>query len=200
MPFYNTPMAKLEAVNICLSAMGEPTVNSLDSAAIDAQMASDIIDETARSVQGIGWHWNREQHTLTPDSNGYLTLPANVLRVDTAGANKSTDVVQRNFRLYNRGDDTYVFSKPIVVDMYVALPFEDIPFAAKNFVAIRSARLLQQRALGSETLYKFDAADEQRAWAVLCQEEAEVSDGNMLYDSWSTSSIMNRAFFSRGAY
>jgi len=84
--------------------------------------------------------------------------------------------------------------------MYVALPFEDMPFAAKQFVSIRSARLLQQRVLGSDTLYKFDSADENRAWTVLCQEEAEVSDANMLYDNWSTSSIMNRSSFSRGAY
>jgi len=200
MPFYNTPMTKLEAVNICLSSMGEPTVNSLDSAAIDAQMASDIVDETARSVQAIGWHWNREKHTIEPDGNGYLTLPANTLRVDTAGSYVTTDVIQRGTRLYNRGDDTYIFSAPLELDMYVALPFEDMPFAAKQFVSIRSARLLQQRVLGSDTLYKFDSADENRAWTVLCQEEAEVSDANMLYDNWSTSSIMNRSSFSRGAY
>ena len=50
MAYFNTPMTKLEAVNICLSSMGEPVINSLDNASVDAQIASDLIDEVGRTV------------------------------------------------------------------------------------------------------------------------------------------------------
>lgn len=200
MSFPITPLTKLDAVNICLSSMGEPTVNTLDGAAVDAQMASDLVDETSRSVQGIGWHWNREKHTLSPNANSEIILPANTLRVDTIDDSKSTDVVQRGGKLFDVENSTYTFDDELKVEIYVQLAFEDLPFAAKQFITMRAARLLQQRLLGSETLYKFAAQDEQRAWTVLMQEETETADGNMLYDSWSTQKIVTRGYFSRGGF
>jgi hypothetical protein len=200
MSFPISPMTKLEAVNICLSSMGEPVVNSLDGAAIDAQMASDIIDETSRSVQGHGWHWNREKHTLSPNVANQIMLPANTLRIDSVDDSRSVDVVQRGTKLFNVGTASFTFDKEIRVEVYVQLTFEDLPFAAKQFIAMRAARILQQRLLGAESLFKFTTQDEQRAWITLMQEECEVADGNMIHDSWSTSSIVNRSYFSRGAY
>ena len=193
-------MTKLEAVNICLSSMGEPTVNTLDGAAVDAQMASDLIDETSRTVQSMGWHWNREKHTLSPDAQSQISLPANTLRVDTVDLDQEIDVVQRGLKLFDVENSTYAFDSELVVEIYVQLPFEDLPQAAKQFITMRAARLLQQRLLGSETLYKFHAQDEQRAWVVLMQEETETADGNMLYDSWSTRKIVTRGYFSRGGF
>ncbi len=200
MSFPITPLTKLDAVNICLSTMGEPTVNTLDGAAVDAQMASDLVDETSRSVQGIGWHWNREKHTLSPNVNSEIILPANTLRVDTVDYDRTTDVVQRGGKLFDVENSTYTFSKELKVEVYVQLSFEELPFAAKQFITMRAARLLQQRLLGSETLYKFSAQDEQRCWTVLMQEETEVADGNMLYDSWDTRKIVSRGYFSRGGF
>jgi len=199
--YYDTPMTKLEAVNICLSSMGEPVVNTLDGAAIDAQMAGDLIDETARSVQGMGWHWNRERHTLTPNVSKEVVLPANTIRVDTVDDSKSVNVVYRNGKLFDVENATFQFDQTeLKLEIYVVLPFEQLPFAAKQFITARAARLLQTRLLGSDTLNKFNTADEQRAWVALMQEEAETYDGNMLTDSWSTKSIISRGYFARGAY
>lgn len=198
MSFPISPMTKLEAVNICLSSMGEPVVNSLEGAAIDAQMAADLVDETSRSVQAHGWHWNREKHTLSPNVANEILLPANTLRIDSVDESRSVDVVKRGTRLFDVTRASYTFDKTVRVEVYVQLVFEELPFAAKQFVAMRAARLLQQRILGSDTLHKFTTQDEQRAWITLMHEECEVADGSMLYDSNSTSSIVNRTFFVRG--
>lgn len=200
MAYYNTPMTKLEAVNIALSSMGEPVVNSLDSASVDAQMASDLIDETSRSVQGRGWYWNRERHTLIPNVNNEIILPANTIRIDTIEYNRADAVVQRGLKLFNLSDNSFKFDTELTVELYVMLPFEDLPMAAKQYVAYRAARTLQQRLLGSETLSKFNQEEEQRAYLTLMQEEAEVADYNMLHDSWQTQSILTRGTFSRGGY
>jgi hypothetical protein len=200
MSFPITPLTKLDAVNICLSTMGEPTVNTLDGAAVDAQMASDLIEESSRSVQGMGWHWNREKHTISPNFASQIILPANTIRVDTVDESKTVDVVQRGGKLFDVENATYTFTDPVKVEIYVQLQFEELPFAAKQLITMRAARLLQQRLLGSETLQKFTVVDEQKAWIVLMQEEAETADGNMLYDSWSTRNIVTRGYFSRGAF
>lgn len=193
-------MTKLQAVNVCLSAMGEPKINSLDDAAIDAQMAIDIVDETTLSVQTTGWHWNTEKHTLSPSTDGYIYVPENTIAVDTIESDYGVDVVQRGLRLFNRETSSFIFNKPLTVSLIVCLDYDDVPMAAKQFISIRAARIFQQRALGSDTLYKFDGADETRAWAVLMQAEAESQDANVLRDNWSTASIMNRSHFSRGSY
>ena len=132
--------------------------------------------------------------------SGEIVLPANTARIDTINYDRAIDVVQRGLRLYNRGDNTYTFADAVNVEIYVLLPFEDIPLAAKNFITYKAARIFQQRVLGSETLSKFTQQDEQRAYITLLQEEAEVGDFNMLSDSWQTSSILSRGTFSRGSY
>lgn len=200
MAYFDTPMSKLDAVNICLSAMGEPAINSLDTAGIDAQMASDLIDETSRNVQGMGFHWNRETRSISPDVNGWIVLPANTLRIDTVENDRSVNVVQRGLRLYDLINNTFIFDKALKIETIVTLQFEELPFAAKNFITYRAARLMQQRSLGSETLQKFNQQDEQRAWVLLLQDEADTQDASMLNDSWSTASILNRGFFARGVY
>lgn len=198
MPYYNTPMTKLDAVNICLSSMGEPVINSLDGASVDAQMAADLIDEMSRSIQGQGWHWNRERHTLSPNTNQEILLPPNTARIDTIDLDKRVDVVQRGGRLFNRDTNSYTFDKPLSLEIYVILPFEDLPLAAKSHVTYRAARTLQQRILGSEVLSKFAGSEEQRSYIVLLQEEAEVADYNIIYGNRSTSSILSRVHFNRG--
>lgn len=201
MTYLNSPMTKLAAVNICLSAMGEPVINSLEAPATDAQMCSDIVDEVTRSVQSICWHWNNEKHTFSPDTDGFIKLPGNTLRVDSIDASRDVDVIQRGLRLFDRGTNSYVFTIPLTVDLYVCLEYEDMPFAAKQYVTARAARTTQQRLLGSDTLYKFDTADETKAFAVLMQEEAESMDANVLYDSNSTSMMLVRSSaFYRGPF
>lgn len=194
-----SPTTKLKAVNICLSAMGEPVINSLDDAAIDAQMASDIVDETSESVQTIGWYWNTETHTLKPDINGNLVLPANTIRVDPVDLSLG-NIVQRGGKLFNTDTASFQFTTPVKLTLSVLLTFDDLPMSAKQFIAMRAARVFQQRLLGSDTLYKYGAADENRAYAVLMQEEAETRDSNLLRGNWSTQAIVHRGFFSRGAY
>lgn len=187
-----TAMTKLDAVNISLSAMGEPKISTLDGAAVDAQIASDLIDETSRSVQSRGWHWNRERLTLQPDVFGIIKIPANTSRIDTIESNVDTDVVIRGDRLYNRREASFIFELPLILEVYVFLEFEELPYSAKQYITMRASRLFQQRVLGSPVLSEYSQDEERQAYLTLVQDEHEVADYNMLTDSWQTVSILNR--------
>lgn len=200
MAYYNAPMTKLEAVNVCLSSMGEPVINSLDNASVDAQMASDLVDEMSRTIQSRGWYWNRERHTITPNLAGEIVLPANIIRIDTIEYDRSTEVIQRGLKLFNKEDNSYQFTLPLTVELYVILSFEELPLAARLLVTYRAARVLQERLLGSSTLSQFAKDAEQSAYLTLLQEETETGDYNMLSDSWQTQSILSRSTFARGNY
>ncbi len=200
MSYYTTPMSKLEAINIILSSIGEPEIVILDGAGIDAQRASDLIDEVSRSTQIKGWHWNRETQTLSPDADGFINLPNNVAKVDTTKAFAMYDVVQRGQRLFNRTDNTYVFTLPLELDIYVILPFEDLPPSVKDYVTAQAAVTLQQRVLGAISLDSFLSEKLATTYAEMVRDEMQVADPNILKDNWSTRGIVSRGWFRRGAY
>ena len=190
-------MTKLDAVNICLSAMGEPKISSLDGSAIDAQIASDLIDETSRSVQSRGWHWNRDRYNLSPNVAGEIAVPSNTARIDTIEGDKSTDIVVRAGKLFNKANNSNVFEKSLTLEIYVFLEFDDLPYAAKQYITMRSARLFQQRVLGSPVLSEYSQEEERQAFLTLLQDDLEVGDYNMLWDSNDTLAIVDRANFAR---
>ena len=192
-----TAMTKLDAVNICLSAMGEPKINSLDGSAIDAQIASDLIDETSRSVQSRGWHWNRDKYLLAPNVAGEIVIPSNTARIDTVDGDTNTDVIVRGGKLFDKDTNSTIFTLPLTLEIYVFLEFDDMPYAAKQYITMRSARLFQQRVLGSPVLSEYSQEEERQAYLILLQDETETGDYNMLYDSASTTAILDRSNFSR---
>lgn len=186
------PTTKLEAVNVCLTNIGEAPVASLTGLQVDAQVASSIIDEVSREVQSNGWHWNTEVHTISPNISNQIILPANTLRVDTVEKDRSRDVIQRGMKLYDRKDNTYTFTGSLRLHLTIALDFDEIPEAARRYITMRSSRVFQERTLGSESLSKFNRGDEQQAWALLQHEEAETGDHNMITDSYSTYTTVAR--------
>lgn len=189
-----TPTTELEAINTMLSTIGEAPVNTVeDNGIVDAVIARQILRATSREVQARGWHFNTEKaYPITPDTEGFLLLPATVLRCDTVETYQDTDVVVRGNRLYDRKNHTFTFEKPVKVDMVILLPFEDMPEVARYYVTVRSSRIFQERVVGSESLSRFNGQDELRAKVALEDYEAETADYNMLTDNYSVARVLNR--------
>lgn len=184
---------KLQAVNTMLSAIGEPPVNTLSSQRADSNIAEQILDEVSRDVQGYGWHFNTEENiTLTPDSDGYIKISNNIVRVD-ADPNRywNIDLVLRGDRLYDRVTNSYVFSGPIVINRIVLLEFPEMPEAARNYIAIRAARIFCDRMLGSEKHHVFNNQDEMMALVRMRSYENDTADYS-IFDEYSTLSAVNR--------
>lgn len=187
---YLTPTTELEAVNTILRVMGDSPVSTLDTAdpeSAEAAIALQTLRHESRSVQTKGWHWNTEiELTVTPDVNGYINLPTNCLRVDSLaylGGGPVSDVVVRGTRLYDRKKHTYVFPQPFKVDMVIMLPFEDLPEAARRFIAMIAAHRHQTQQLGSTTKANFSAEEVAEARLDLEQAEGETSDFNQLHNN-----------------
>jgi hypothetical protein len=190
-----TPTSELDAVNLMLQVIGESPLSSLsDTTVVYAVIAQQVLSETSRAVQSKGWHFNTEENfPLLPDlSTKEINTPLNCLRVDTTGADASTDVVQRGKRLYDRTKHTFQFDKGLKVEMVVLLPFEDLPETARHYIAVRAARIFQARTVGSETLYSFTAQDERDALVNLKKAEGITADHNILTDNWTVARSLQR--------
>jgi len=189
-------MTELEAVNTMLVTIGEQPVSSLDNLAglQDASIAKQILSNTSRAVQSKGWVFNLDlQVTYTPDANGEINLGSNVLRIDTTSKVRSTtkDIVERGGKLYDRENNTSIFTDSIKVDRVIVLNFDDLPEAARRYIAARSARVFHDRVVGSGELHNFFREDEQVAWQELLEYESEVGDYT-IFDDYDVYRIIER--------
>lgn len=192
-----TPTTELEAVNVCLANIGESPVSAITGdITVDAALARDLLRQVTREVQTHGFYWNTElNYKLIPNVTGNLVLPANLLSVDTTGDDKGTDLVARGRLLYDRVEHTYTFDEPVRVDMVVALAFEELPEIARRYIAVRSARIYQERVMGNGAVSSFNTADEDMARAALLAENMEIEDNNMLTGNASVYGTLYRTAY-----
>lgn len=183
---------ELEAVNVLLSAIDEAPVSSLALAGLyPLQKAKDALSEASRAVQSMGWVFNTEDsYPITRDGSNQLTLPANMLRYEVDLSITDIDAVARGLRLYNRKDHTFTFSRDVTGKAVLLLPWDDLPQAARHYITIRAARILQGRSPVSEATYRYSADDEQAALLAMSEQESDTGNFNMLRDSWSVASIL----------
>jgi hypothetical protein len=195
MPLSKT--TKIQAINTMLSTVGEPPINSLAAQRADALIAQNILDEISREVLTYGWQFNTDEKvSLVPDSNtGFIYVPDTVVRVDMPREEYEYDIVVRGNRLYNRKTNSYVFSGPISVTQIYLMDFDQMPESAKRYITIRSARVFQDRMVGSEKHHAFTLRDEIAALATMNEFENDVGDYT-IFDSPD----VYRTFLRQGSY
>lgn len=185
-------LTQLEAINIMLSVIGEAPINTLEGATtVDVIQAKSILDQVSREVQTVGWHFNTEKdYPLVPDVNQEILLAANMVQID-ADTELDVDVVQRGGKLYDKRNHTFKFDKTIKAEITFLLPFDEIPQSARQFIAIRAARIFQDRMIGSDTLHGFTEEDEKKALADLKEAEGDTGDYT-IFDNYDVSRTLLR--------
>jgi hypothetical protein len=177
-----TPTTELQAVNAMLRSIGEAPVNTLPTAGVsDASLAQDTLHEVNRAVQGKGLKFNSDyQVRFTPDVDGYINIPTNALRVTATFRSYDTDYAVRNRKLYDRRNQTYVFTSFVELDITYFLTWADMPEHVRRYVYVRASRQFQQETVGSQILWQFKAQDEAEARAEMNRWEIIKRDQTLL--------------------
>ena len=193
-----TPTTKLEAVNSMLSTIGEAPVNSLQSGLVDAETAETILNEVSRSVQAHGWNFNSEpDYSVAADTSGNVILPTEILRADLAQSetkyrSSKEEYVQRGSKMYDKVKHSFNIGKTLKLDVVVLLDFEDCPEVARRYIAVKAARIFQERVVGSDSLSAMNRNDEQEALFALREMEGDNGDYN-IFDDYGTASVLDRS-------
>ena len=190
----HTPTTRLEAINLMLSVIDEAPIHSLEVTGLaDADVAQQILHEHLRALQTRRWNFNFEQeYTLAIDGSGFITTPLNALFVDVSDCEGAIDATTRGGRLYDRKNHTYVFTKSLKCDIQFFLEYEDLPEAARYYVAVAAAHAFQGRIQGSTTAYRFTSESVATAWLSLMEAEGEEDDSNILSGSYSVARVLLR--------
>lgn len=190
---------ELDAVNKMLASIGSAPVNTLNASGIkDINIAKLALSNTLRSVLLEGWSFNTDdEYELVPDGNNNILIATNALWIEPS--DRSKDYVAR----YNGGVQMFydkckhtftITDNPLKVDVIWAYPFEEIPEAARNYIATKAARIFQSQVIGSEVLYEFTQHAETEALAILHRNEARTQDVNILQGGFRLAATRGRRF------
>ncbi|TES90508.1 MAG: hypothetical protein E3J94_04920 [Desulfobacteraceae bacterium] len=172
---------ELEAVNICLGAIGEQPVSEIGEGVSKSTIAQSIIYELSREIQLRGLACNTDtKWKLEPDSEtGEIELPNSTLSLDPTYAvdNKYVERGDEGTgKLYDTKGQTFDIGRDIYVDIIWFLPFTDLPQHVRRYVTVRSARVFQKRFLADESLHRFTQEDEYQAKAEFERKELSIAD------------------------
>jgi hypothetical protein len=173
----------LEAVNRVLQMMGEAPVNSLNGQYGLAQQADEMLKDISRKVQTDGWSFNTDyERDMVPDAiTKEVAVAPSVSRVVVDPYNyPGLDVVQRGDKLYDRRSNTYQFEDTFKADVTYILDWEELPEHARQYIAVKAGRHLQESILGSGDLTRINLTAEAEARSLFMEEETYVSQNNML--------------------
>lgn len=175
MPIVGTErLTELGALNQILATIGSSPITGLDNPQnADALAAAATLQMALREVQTERWYFNTEENYTFPiDVDGYIFVPSNLMSVDVNGRfGENLDVTIRGTRLYDRTNHTYVFTKPVTLNVQWCLAFEELPETAKLYITAKASRSFQETMLGDPHLREWTIADEGRTRGALVAED-----------------------------
>lgn len=200
MPLTIQPMTELDAVNVSLMSIGQAPVNTLDASGIrDVNIAQLVLHNTMRAFLSEGWDFNTDYgYTLTPNGSDRIQLTDAMLSVDPT--NTYIDYVERydtsnDYRaLWDLVNQTFDITDTVKCDIIWFYEFEQIPQAARDYIAVKATRQFQAGAVGSEILFRFSSIYEDELRANFMRTQTRRKDRNMMYQSVDP---ITRAIFTR---
>lgn len=147
----------LDVVNACLKTMGETPLNAVDTDHPFVQAALNVLQDTNKLEQEVGWWFNSDYPTLQPDAHTkFVYVPADALNVELAP--EHVQFVQRGNRLYDTYNNTYEIGIPVLTRVIREIPFEDLPENVKIMISLRTQ-------LDFQSSYDADDAKYQKLYA-----------------------------------
>ena len=176
----NNPITELDAINIMLETIGAAPVNRLSGVQNeDVIIARQILKQVTNEVQAEEWYFNTEDDfPLEPDADGIIKVPLNITRINPMSPWDSR-VTIRGKKLYDKTNHTFVFPDTIYANITLCLPYDELPFEARNYILIRACRKFDVISTGDNDREKWTANDEARARADLLA--ADTSQGHSSY-------------------
>ena len=170
---------ELSAVNSILGSIGQSPVTSLDFTNPEISFIHNLLREVNVDVQNEGWSFNTEYHvTYSPDTNGYFVIPPNVIRFDVHDNQniKTTDVVKRNGRLYDKYNHTDVFTRSLDLDVVTLYEFSDLPSVFQRYITYRAAGRAAAQLVGNPQLVQLLGTQEAQSRAACMEYECDQGD------------------------
>lgn len=184
------PDTELGAVNSILGSIGQSPVSRLyepdnngDLSFLNPEISFiyQILSEVDRDVQNEGWVFNTEMfYPIEPNDDNEIIIPPNVLRMDVSEGQvvRTTDVVRREGKLYNKLNHSFIFDKEIKADIVWKFNFEDLPSVFKRYITLRASGRAATQMVTNPQLVQLLSSQEAQARATVMEYECNQSDSS----------------------
>ena len=200
MAFPTTNAAQeLPAVNEILASVGQAPVTTLDQTNPDVAIAYDTLLNVSREVQAEGWTFNTEEfYELTPDVNGEVLIPNNVLQIDLHDEKDNQyESVRRSGKLYEKINHTYDWTtltnwEKVACDIVWFFDWVDLPRPIQDYIVAKASTVVSTRIVGDPQQFRILQAKEIDNRAKAMEYECNQGDytffghkrGEKVYDSY----------------
>lgn len=130
-------MTLLEAINSCLTALGEARVTSESVRHPTVDIVRSTIDLKRRSLLERGWWFNQANVTMYPGVDGTMEYPFDALSI--IGFDGRT-LIARNGLLFDMDNGTNQFTQPLEMQVTYDLDFPNLPECAAIVVWTKAAQ------------------------------------------------------------
>lgn len=180
-------MNKRDAINEILLSLNEAPLD-IDDDVADIQIATIIdkqLDITKKKILSKGWHFNTITMSLMPNVSGYIVIPESFISVDGT----DTDVIVRDWKLYDKENNTFVFTDAVECEIVQDIDFDDIPYHFSNYITAQASLETYINIIGNtdDIAIRRMAVDNARIDAL--REDANSIDGNLLTDTYASDII-----------
>ena len=138
-------MTLLDAINTCLSSLGEARVTSTTVRHPTVDLIRTTLDLKKVELLERGWWFNVAQATMYPSNTGEMEYPVDAL--STLGYNGEM-YVPRDGMLFDLDNNTKFFTEPKSMQITYNVDFDDLPECAANVVMQRANRAVYVGDLG----------------------------------------------------
>lgn len=162
-----------------LSFVGQSPVNVLTNTRADVRIAQNLLTETSRTIQSIGWNFNTEYNvTLSKDGNDNIPVSNTLIRFDLNPEYRaSVRVAIRGDKLRDLKNATDTFTVALLKGTCIYnLAFSDLPEVVKHYVTIQAAIDFKSTTQGNDAVTRIDLDRLARARATA--ENADAVSGN----------------------
>ena len=177
---------ELSAVNSILGSIGQSPVTNITGNSLqnpEIAFVVNLLGEVNKDVQTIGWTFNSEYKVKkTPDAQGNYVVPINAIIYDfhDGQADRGTNVVKRNGKLFDTINQTDVFTGEYYFDIVTLYPFTDVPPAIQRYIIARASMRAATQLVSNGDLVKLLQLEEQQARANAMEYETEQCDHNFM--------------------
>jgi hypothetical protein len=127
------------------------------------------------------WNFNTDyDYDMVPDVNGNILITDDMIAVD--GHERTDDYAVRQGKLYDRENQTFVFTETQALDIVWEFEFDDCPQHVRKYIAIRAARVFARRQIGDVTGERLSEQDELRARATAKRHDTKNRDKTVFHD------------------
>lgn len=188
----NTEHILLDAVNILLNTINEPSIEAEEDFEIilEARQARDTLFEVKRAVLSEGWDFNRDTNyvfAIVPET-GFIPVPTNVLDIVASQG----DVIMRDWRLYSKGNQSHVFEEDVSCEVTWDMMFDSLSHPLRHYITIRAARIFTARVIGDEKSVSYTATDEEDARLAARRSESRTGKFNVLNSTYGVANKIER--------